>query len=101
MEKQLMNLSFGNVSDLELAWLARRRQEMLGLGPDSTPFEKPYRRFFEYSQSVRKSIVSKQRLHYILATTTSDTQITCDMLTSSNQLGVLAVVGHSTSEKQE
>lgn len=72
---------------------------MLGLGPDRTPFEKPYRRFLEYSQSVRKSIASKQRLHYILATTTSDTHITCDMLTSLNQLGVLAVVGHPTSEK--
>ena len=41
----------------------------------------------------------KARLRHILAAACSDIHITCDMWTSPNQLGVLAVVAHFTSEK--
>ncbi len=41
----------------------------------------------------------KQRLRYMLATALSDIHITCDIWTSSNHLGLLAVVAHFTSEK--
>ena len=43
----------------------------------------------------------KQRLRHMLATALSDIHITCDMWTSSNHLGLLAVVAHFTSEKLE
>ena len=41
----------------------------------------------------------KQRLRHVLATAMSDIHITCDMWTSPNHLGVLAVVAHFTTEK--
>ena len=41
----------------------------------------------------------KQRLHHILGTAISDVYITCDMWTSPNHLGILAVIAHFTSEK--
>ncbi len=41
----------------------------------------------------------KIRLRHILATAISDVHITCDMWTSPNHLGILAVVAHFTSEK--
>ena len=43
----------------------------------------------------------KQRLRHMLATALSDIHITCDMWTSPNNLGLLAVVGHFTSEKSK
>lgn len=43
----------------------------------------------------------KARLRHILATAISDIHITCDMWTSPNYLGILAVIGHFTSEKLE
>lgn len=43
----------------------------------------------------------KHRLRHILATAISDIHITCDMWTSPNYLGILAVVGHFTSESLE
>ena len=43
----------------------------------------------------------KQRLRHILATALSDIHITCDMWTSPNHLGLLAVIAHFTSEKPE
>lgn len=43
----------------------------------------------------------KQRLRYILATAISDIHVTCDMWTSPNHLGILAIVGHFTSENLE
>ena len=41
----------------------------------------------------------KIRLRHILATAISDVHITCDMWTSPNHLGILAVVAYFTSEK--
>ena len=41
----------------------------------------------------------KQRLRHILATAISDIHVTCDMWTSPNNLAILAVVAHFTSEK--
>lgn len=46
-------------------------------------------------------VEGKQRLRHLLATAISDIHITCDMWTSPNHLGLLAVVGHFTSEKFE
>ncbi len=43
----------------------------------------------------------KKRLRHMLATAISDIHITCDMWTSSNHLGLLAVVAHFTSELSE
>ena len=43
----------------------------------------------------------KCRLRHILTTALSDIHITCDMWTSPNHLGLLAVIGHFTSEKGE
>ena len=43
----------------------------------------------------------KQRLHHMLAIALSDIHITCDMWSSPNYLGLLAVVAHFTSEKSE
>ena len=40
----------------------------------------------------------KQRLRHMLDTAISDIHITCDIWTSSNQLNLLAVIGHFTSE---
>ena len=40
----------------------------------------------------------KQRLRHMLATGLSDIHITCDMWSSGSYLGLLAVVGHFTSE---
>ena len=44
-------------------------------------------------------VEGKRRLRHILATALSDIHITCDMWSSPNHLGLLAVVGHFTSEK--
>ncbi len=41
----------------------------------------------------------KQRLRYILAVAISDIHITCDMWTSLNHLGVIAIIAHFISEK--
>ena len=41
----------------------------------------------------------KQWLQHVLATFISDIHITCDMWTSPNHLGILAVIGHFTTEK--
>ena len=41
----------------------------------------------------------KIRMRHILATAISDIHITCDMWTSPNHLGMLAVVAHFTSDK--
>ena len=41
----------------------------------------------------------KQRLCYILGTAISDVYITCDMWTSLNYLGILAVIAYFTSKK--
>ena len=43
----------------------------------------------------------KERLRHMLATALSDIHITCDMWTSPNYLGLLAVVAHFTNEKSE
>ena len=43
----------------------------------------------------------KERLRHILATALSDIHLTCDIWTSPNHLGLLAVIGHFTSEKGE
>ena len=43
----------------------------------------------------------KQRLRHMLAIALSDIHITCDMWSSPNYLGLLAVVAHFTSEKSE
>ena len=43
----------------------------------------------------------KERLRYILATALSDIHLICDIWTSTNYLGLLAVVAHFTSEKGE
>lgn len=40
----------------------------------------------------------KKRLRHMLATALSDIHITCDLWTSPNHLGLLAVVGHFTGE---
>lgn len=40
----------------------------------------------------------KQRLRHLLGTAISDIHITCDMWSSPNHLGLLAVVGHFTGE---
>ena len=41
----------------------------------------------------------KQRLRHILGTAISDVHITCDIWTSPNHLGILAVIAHFTSKK--
>lgn len=43
----------------------------------------------------------KQRIRHILATAMSDIHITCDMWSSPNHLGFLAVVAHFTNEKSD
>ena len=43
----------------------------------------------------------KQRLRHLLATAVSDIHLSCDMWTSPNNIALLAVVAHFTSEKRE
>lgn len=43
----------------------------------------------------------KKRLRHILATDLSDIHLTCDLWTSPNHLGLLAVVAHFTSKKSK
>ena len=43
----------------------------------------------------------KRRLRHIMVSAVSDIHITCDMWTSPNRLGILAVVAHFTAENLE
>lgn len=56
------------------------------------------------SAAIRESaqrlfVEGKQRIRYLLATAISDIHITCNLWTSPNHIGMLAVVAHFTSEK--
>lgn len=76
----------------------------------------PFRTFLEYvnpvanrqlpnaSEIIRQHALKlfaegKQRLRHIFASALSDIHITCDMWTSPNNLPILAIVSHFTSEK--
>lgn len=76
----------------------------------------PFRDFLEYinptanrllpnaSSTIRRHALGlfnegKQRLRHLLAVAISNIHITCDMWTSPNNLGVIAIVAHFTSEK--
>ncbi len=90
--------------------------------PMNIPFrqvrDKGFRTFLEYVNPVANRLLpdsdvtvkthaeglfaeGKQRLRHMLATALSDIHITCDMWTSPNNLGLLAVVAHFTSEKSK